>query len=64
MQLAALDLLALEKSGVILTAEMARTLPLDPITSQPYVFDPGKRTLSVPDAAGSEKAPAPLTLPW
>ncbi len=58
---AALELLALEKSGVALTAEVAARVTRDPVSGVPFAFDAARRELALPVAAAADP---PLKLPW
>jgi hypothetical protein len=60
---AALDLLILEKSGKALTPEITAEITLDPITGEPFIFDPKTREVSPPTANTCKKM-KPLKLPW
>ena len=60
---AAMDLLILEKSGVRLVAEDAARITHEPVGGQPFVFDPAKREVSVPQDFMALEI-VPLRLPW
>jgi hypothetical protein len=61
--LAAIDLLALEKSQSSLQASDSSKVIADPLTQQPFVLDATARTLNFSEdrANGGEE---PLKLPW
>ncbi len=60
---AAIELLILEKSGAELSETDAKRVFLDPLTGDPFDFDPIKRELSVRPLSGRDNVD-PLTLPW
>jgi len=62
--LAALDLLVLEKSGTALTAESVSTVTPEPLSGEAFVYDPATRTISAPPAIAEEAGVIPLALPW
>ena len=62
--LAALDLLILEKSGTALTAESVSSVTPEPLSGQAFVYDPATRTISAPPAIAEEAGTTPITLPW
>ena len=62
--LAALDLLILEKSGAALTADSAARVTLEPLSGQPFLYDPVTRTLTASPTIAGDLNVMPLTLPW
>lgn len=62
-QQAALDLLMLEQAGTTLSAADAARVTQDPVSGQPFVFDPAKRELHAP-ADSARLAVDPLVFPW
>ena len=58
---AAMDLLILEQSGIVLDEDSSTSLAPDPLTDKPFVFDPSTRRLS---AVESVSEVSPLQLPW
>lgn len=60
---AVIDLLMLEKSGVKLGAADAARITHDPMTGQPFIFDPAKRELLPPPNSASTGV-GPIALPW
>lgn len=60
---AAMDLLLLEKSGTKIGAEDAGRITRDPVSGQPFVFDPAKRELSR-ELGDDDHKIEPLALPW
>lgn len=60
---AAMDLLILERSGTEIMADDVRRITVDPVSSQPYAFDPTKREIAVPSHSASMEI-LPLALPW
>ena len=60
---AALELMMLEKSQGSLTAADAAKVTVNPITGEPFLFDPQARTLGGPQTSPDYKI-IPITLPW
>lgn len=60
---AALDLLVLEKSGVVLAAADAERVTRDSVSGSTFVFDATKRTLAAPSGSAALGV-EPLSLPW
>lgn len=61
--LVVMDLLIMEKSGTTLTDTSTLGASRNPLTGDPFVFDPAKRTISEGKTLG-ETAGDPLALPW
>lgn len=64
---AALDLLILEKNGTTLEASTTQKVVLDPLTGEPFLFDPAKRTVNLPSSSplpDRNTKIEPITLPW
>jgi hypothetical protein len=61
--LAAMDLLALEKSQSNLQASDSSKVLADPLTQKPFVLDATARTLNFPEDRANE-GEEPLKLPW
>jgi len=60
---AAIDLLILERDEGSITPADTTRITRDPISGEPFVFDPESRTLSAPHAS-SEYQYEPIKLPW
>jgi hypothetical protein len=60
---AAMDLLILEKSGVKIVADDVLRITRDPVSGQPFVFDPIKREVAAPSHPAAMDV-LPLSLPW
>lgn len=64
MTLAALDLLAMEKSGTTLTKDSISKVTPEPLTGQTFLYDPATRTLTTPTTFPGDTKVKPLKLPW
>lgn len=64
LDLAALDLLILEKSGVTLSAESTQAIGHDPATGKPFLFHPATRMFSLPPENADASTIDPVKLPW
>lgn len=62
--LAALDLLILEKSGTVLTADTVSKVNPEPLSEEAFLYDPATRTISLPASIAEEEDVKPVTLPW
>ncbi|MFD0893919.1 hypothetical protein KBB96_10890 [Luteolibacter ambystomatis] len=60
---AALDLMILEKGGIVTQGGPAGGVTRDPIDGQPFVFDMARRTLGVRETEEDRKI-EPVRLPW
>jgi len=64
LNLAVLDLLILERAKGSFAVTDTQQITLDPITGEPFIFDPRTRTLRSPDTVGITFDVEPVTLPW
>ena len=62
--LAALDLLILEKSGTALTADTVSKVNTEPLSEGTFIYDPTTRTISAPASIAEEVGVKPVKLPW
>lgn len=62
--LAALELLVLEKTGATLAADSTAGVTFEPLSEARFLYDPATRTITAPPAIAEEAGVKPVTLPW